>query len=192
MAPPLSFDVVNDFEPISLIADCPMGLFGRATLPPKNLAELIVWLKENPGKAATPCRSGPGLCRDGEGPMGGGAGYVFDRVASLDFTPRFGMALWAPRGTPKEIIAKIDASVIEALADPAAHQRSPGHATNKRQRRSPRSRRAKSRSGGRLSRRPTSGRSSFEVSSLHTAHIPTALGTSCAYRPHFISHSVTG
>jgi tripartite-type tricarboxylate transporter receptor subunit TctC len=33
------------------------------------------------------------------------------------------MALWAPRGTPKEIIAKIDASVIEALADPAAHQR---------------------------------------------------------------------
>jgi len=133
----LSFDVVNDFEPISLIADCPMGLFGRATLPPKNLAELIVWLKENPEKATvgiggagggsgcrrnllpkeyghpvsvralswssadiagfaggahrldlhsggkrtgtTPCRSGPGLCRDGEEPMGGGAGYAFDR-----------------------------------------------------------------------------------------------------------------
>jgi len=61
----LSFDVVNDFEPISLIADCPMGLFGRATFPPKNLAELIAWLKENPGKATV-----------GIGGAGGGADVV--------------------------------------------------------------------------------------------------------------------
>ena len=31
--------------------------------------------------------------------------------------------LWAPRGTPKEIIAKIDAAVVEALADPAVQQK---------------------------------------------------------------------
>ena len=46
-----SFDVVNDFEPISLIADCPMWLVGRNSLPAKNLAELVAWLKENPDKA---------------------------------------------------------------------------------------------------------------------------------------------
>jgi tripartite-type tricarboxylate transporter receptor subunit TctC len=42
--------VVNDFEPISLIADCPIWLVGRNTLPAKNLAELVAWLKENPDK----------------------------------------------------------------------------------------------------------------------------------------------
>jgi len=47
----LQFDLVNDFEPISLIADCPMWLVGNAAFPPKNLGELIAWLKENPGKA---------------------------------------------------------------------------------------------------------------------------------------------
>ena len=44
----LPFDVVNDFEPISLIADCPIWLVGRNTVPAKNLAELVAWLKENP------------------------------------------------------------------------------------------------------------------------------------------------
>jgi len=47
----LPFDVVNDFEPISLIADCPIWLVGRNTLPAKNLPELVAWLKENPDKA---------------------------------------------------------------------------------------------------------------------------------------------
>src|SRR5712691_1195277 len=30
----LPFDVVSDFEPISLVADCPTWLVGRKTLPP--------------------------------------------------------------------------------------------------------------------------------------------------------------
>src|SRR6201987_4483515 len=47
----LQFDVVNDFEPVSLIADCPMWVVGSAAVPAKNLKELIAWLKENPGKA---------------------------------------------------------------------------------------------------------------------------------------------
>lgn len=32
-------------------------------------------------------------------------------------------ALWAPKGTPKDIIAKLNAAVVEALADPAVRQR---------------------------------------------------------------------
>jgi tripartite-type tricarboxylate transporter receptor subunit TctC len=31
--------------------------------------------------------------------------------------------IWAPRGTPKEVIAKLNAAVVEALADPATRQR---------------------------------------------------------------------
>ena len=31
--------------------------------------------------------------------------------------------LWAPKGTPKDIIAKLNAAVVEALADPTVRQR---------------------------------------------------------------------
>src|SRR5580704_6759236 len=34
----LQFDVVKDFEPISLVADCPVWFIAKAHLPPKNLA----------------------------------------------------------------------------------------------------------------------------------------------------------
>ena len=32
-------------------------------------------------------------------------------------------AMWAPKGTPKEIIAKLNAAVVSALADPTVKQR---------------------------------------------------------------------
>ena len=32
-------------------------------------------------------------------------------------------AIWAPKGTPKDIIAKLNAAVVDALADPAVRQR---------------------------------------------------------------------
>jgi tripartite-type tricarboxylate transporter receptor subunit TctC len=35
----------------------------------------------------------------------------------------FWHGLWAPKGTPKDVIAKLDAAVVEALADPAVQQR---------------------------------------------------------------------
>jgi tripartite-type tricarboxylate transporter receptor subunit TctC len=47
----LSFDVLNDFEPISLLADTPIWMVARNDFPAKNLAELIAWLKHDPGKA---------------------------------------------------------------------------------------------------------------------------------------------
>jgi tripartite-type tricarboxylate transporter receptor subunit TctC len=47
----LTFDVFNDFEPVALLADTPIWLVARKDLPPKNLTELIDWLKQNPGKA---------------------------------------------------------------------------------------------------------------------------------------------
>jgi tripartite-type tricarboxylate transporter receptor subunit TctC len=178
----LPFEVVNDFEPIALIADCPMWLVGRSGLSPQNLPELVAWLKDNPGKATV-----------GIGGVGGGADVVgtyfqkntgtrfqfvpyrgaapmmqdllaghidltFTQVASALAQVRSGQVkaygvmaktrwaeaadtptsdeggvpglyasfwhgLWAPKGTPKSVIAKLDSAVVESLADTAVRQR---------------------------------------------------------------------
>jgi len=47
----LAYDVLSDFEPVSLLADTPIWMVARKMLPPKDLEELIAWLKQNPGKA---------------------------------------------------------------------------------------------------------------------------------------------
>jgi tripartite-type tricarboxylate transporter receptor subunit TctC len=57
--------VVKDFEPISLVTDCPVWFVAKAALPPKDLRELVAWMKENPGKATV-----------GIGGVGGGADVV--------------------------------------------------------------------------------------------------------------------
>ena len=178
----LSFDVVNDFEPVSLIADCPMWIVGSAALPPNNLTELIAWLKANPGKATVGI-GGVGGGADVVGtyfqkntgtrfqfvPYRGAAPIIQDLLAGhidLTFTQvaaalaqvrsrqlkayvvmaktrwaeapdtptideegvpgiyaSFWHGLWAPKGTPKDVIARLDATVVEALADPAVQQR---------------------------------------------------------------------
>src|SRR6478609_3543448 len=46
----LPYDVLNDFEPVALLADTPIWMVARNSLPPKDLTELIEWLKQNPGK----------------------------------------------------------------------------------------------------------------------------------------------
>ena len=61
----LPFDVVNDFAPIALIADCPVWLVGRSSLAAQNLQELIAWMKESPGKPTV-----------GIGGAGGGADHA--------------------------------------------------------------------------------------------------------------------
>jgi tripartite-type tricarboxylate transporter receptor subunit TctC len=38
----------------------------------------------------------------------------------------FWHAIWAPKGTPKDIIAKINSAVVKAIADPATHKRLAG------------------------------------------------------------------
>jgi tripartite-type tricarboxylate transporter receptor subunit TctC len=48
---PLKYDVVADFEPISLIAFDPQIIVVKKDLPVANLIQLIAWLKANPDKA---------------------------------------------------------------------------------------------------------------------------------------------
>src|SRR6476659_5115826 len=49
---PLQYDLLNDFEPVALIASNPMMVVTKNDVPAKNLRELIDWLKANPGKVA--------------------------------------------------------------------------------------------------------------------------------------------
>jgi tripartite-type tricarboxylate transporter receptor subunit TctC len=47
----LSYDLLNDFEPLTLLTDAPFFLAGKKTFPPDDLKGLIAWMKANPGKA---------------------------------------------------------------------------------------------------------------------------------------------
>jgi Tripartite tricarboxylate transporter family receptor len=71
--------------------------------------------------------------------------------------------MWAPKGTPKEVVAKLNAAVIAALASRKfarglliSAKTSPG--SSRTRWRLPKCRRPRSRNGGRSSRRPESGR----------------------------------
>lgn len=47
----LNYDVVKDFAPVSLIADTPIWIVSRKSLPADDLKGLIAWLKAGDGKA---------------------------------------------------------------------------------------------------------------------------------------------
>ncbi len=49
---PLTFDLVNDLEPVALIASNPMMIVSKNAIPAKNLQELIAWIKANDGKVS--------------------------------------------------------------------------------------------------------------------------------------------
>jgi tripartite-type tricarboxylate transporter receptor subunit TctC len=44
---PLQYDVLDDFAPISLVANNPQLVISKNAVPAKNLAELIAWIKAN-------------------------------------------------------------------------------------------------------------------------------------------------
>src|SRR5437870_10745791 len=49
---PLQYDLLNDLEPVAMIASNPLMIVANASLPARDLKELIAWLKANPGKAS--------------------------------------------------------------------------------------------------------------------------------------------
>jgi tripartite-type tricarboxylate transporter receptor subunit TctC len=48
----LQYNVLNDFEPVSLLATQPQLIIARKAMPAKDLTELIAWLRANPDKAS--------------------------------------------------------------------------------------------------------------------------------------------
>ncbi|MBO0751850.1 MAG: tripartite tricarboxylate transporter substrate binding protein BugD [Bradyrhizobiaceae bacterium] len=179
---PLQYDLVQDFEPIALIATQPFMIVARKTMPADNLQELIAWLKANAGKASegnsgvgspshvagilfqntigakwtmVPYRSAGLSIQDlvagqidvmldtpavsgalvNSGAIKAYAVTAKKRVAAVPNLPTtdeaglpgfyfsFWHALWAPKGTPKAIVAKLNEAVVAALADPAVRER---------------------------------------------------------------------
>ncbi len=179
---PLQYDVVKDFDPISLIGVMPEIIVARKNMPADNLKGLIDWLKANPDKATQGT--------SGVGSAGHVAGVLFQKLTGTRyaFVPYRGLApamqdllagqvdliidvptsavpqirngnikayavtaktrlagapevptsdeaglagfhatvwyaLWAPAGTPKDVIGKLNAAVVDALADEAVRAR---------------------------------------------------------------------
>jgi tripartite-type tricarboxylate transporter receptor subunit TctC len=173
---PLSYDLLKDFEPISLVASNPMVIVAKKAMPANDLVELIAWLKANPDKASAgttgtggashvaailfqketstrfqfvPYR---GLAPAMQDLVAGQIDMMIDNPATSlpqvragtikayattakarlaaapdiptadeaglsGFTVSQWTALWAPKGTPKDIIAKLNEAVVESLAD---------------------------------------------------------------------------
>src|SRR5262249_5397496 len=47
---PVQYDVLKDFEPVSLLTNSPIFITARKDFPANDLKELIAWLKANPDK----------------------------------------------------------------------------------------------------------------------------------------------
>ena len=176
----LDYDLEKDLEPIALISNNPQLLVARKDLPANNLAELVTWMKANPGKinfvnqnaaanvtgvlfenltkqkvqlipyrgagpAMTDLISGTvdllvvqgavALPQIRAGKIKALANLSATRSASMPDIPTadetgvpglyvsgwFGF--FAPKGTPKDVIARLNAATVEALADPAIQKR---------------------------------------------------------------------
>jgi tripartite-type tricarboxylate transporter receptor subunit TctC len=179
---PLTFDLVNDLDPVAMVASNPMMIVSKNDVPAKNLKELIAWIKSKDGNVSA-----------GTAGVGSGShfsGVYFEQLigAKLQFVPYRGTgpalldlvagqidlivdqasnslpqvqagkiraygitatkrvpaapdiptvdeaglagfyvelwsAIWVPKSTPKDIVAKLNAAVVDALADPAVRKR---------------------------------------------------------------------
>jgi len=177
----LNYDVLQDFEPVSLLAATPQLIVSRKTMPANDLRELIGWLKANPDKASQGT-SGVGGYSHLAGVLfqkqtgtrfqfvfyRGGAQTMQDLVTGqIDLMidqasnalpqarsgtikpyavaakrrlaeapdvptvdeaglPGFHFSHWyaffAPKGTPKSAIGKLNAATVEALDDPTVRR----------------------------------------------------------------------
>ncbi len=177
---PLDYDVVKDFEPITLLVESPLLIVASNATPARDLREFVDWLRANPGKASSavpgsashvasvffqretgtsfrlvPYRgAGPAIQDLTQGRIemallnagaplphvrsGAFKAYAVTakrRLAAapgiptvaeagfpgLNATAWFGF--WAPARTPNDIIAKLNAVAVEALADPNVRAR---------------------------------------------------------------------
>ena len=178
----LSFDLLNDFEPIGLIATQPFLIVGKKGTPANDLKEFIAYLKARQGKISqgnsgigTPSHVGGLLFQKAIGAtftmvpyrgagqslqdlVGGNLDVLLDtpalslpqvrggaikayavaaksRLATAPEIPTtdeaglpgfyfsFWHALWAPKGTPKDVIAKLNEALVKTLANPVIHRK---------------------------------------------------------------------
>jgi tripartite-type tricarboxylate transporter receptor subunit TctC len=178
----LSFDLLKDLAPVTMLTSAPMLFVARKDFPPNNLKELIAWMKERP-KGATfgtvglgspgkvwatdfgnkigieyqfvPYRGAAATIQDllaGQidlacveasnimAHLHGGKMKAYavlektrwpvapevptiDEAGAPGFYMTFWHGLWVPSGTPQDVIAKLNAAAVDALADPQVRAR---------------------------------------------------------------------
>jgi tripartite-type tricarboxylate transporter receptor subunit TctC len=178
----LGYDVVNDFEPISLLPSNNQLIIARNATPAKNLQELVTWVKANSDKVTcgtagpgspshiaavyfqnmlgvrfqlVPYRGTPQVIQD---LVAGQVDLLFDQVSSSlaqvragkikafavtaksrlaaapeipsvdeaglpGFYTTFWFGLWAPKDTPRGIVERLNAAVVEVMADTIVQSR---------------------------------------------------------------------
>ena len=178
----LPYDVLKDFEPISLISTNTYLIVAKNAVPATDLKSFIAWLKANPDKASegTAGAGSPqhvsgvffqnatgtrfqfvpyrGAAPAMQALVAGDIDLIIDdptsslpqvragRIKAYAVTARSRLAaapdiptvdeaglpgfyfsrwhaLWAPRATPRDVIAKLNAAVAAALADPLVRSR---------------------------------------------------------------------
>jgi tripartite-type tricarboxylate transporter receptor subunit TctC len=58
----IKYDVVGDFDPIGRITDVPMTLVSKLDLPPKNVTEIVAWMKARKRHTDMPASAPPRIC----------------------------------------------------------------------------------------------------------------------------------
>jgi tripartite-type tricarboxylate transporter receptor subunit TctC len=116
----LNYDVVTDFEPVSLLTTNAALIVAKKTMPANNLRELIAWLKVNPGKAT----AGTG----GVGSASHEAGLYFENETGtrFQFVPYRGLGpaiqdlvsgqIDIMMSFPSNALAQVQAGTIKAYA----------------------------------------------------------------------------
>jgi tripartite-type tricarboxylate transporter receptor subunit TctC len=173
----LPYDLLKDFEPLTLLVDTPFVIVAKKATPARDLKGLIAYLQDNPGRIT--------VGTAGQGSISHVCGLIFQNAtgSKLQFVPYRGTApamqdlvagqidfmisdpvtampqgrggnvkvyavaaaarmasapeiptvdeaglpgfhvslwhgLWMPKGTPKPILSKLNATVVEILAQP--------------------------------------------------------------------------
>jgi len=178
----LQYDLLNDLEPVAMIASNPMVIVSKNAAPAKDLRELLAWVKKDQDKVLVGTAGvGSGTHMSGvyfqnvtgtkltfvpyrgTGPamqelLAGRLDLIVDQlsnslpqvrggrirahavtaktrspaapdVPSVDEAGLAGFHMsiwygtWAPRGTPKATIAKLNSAIVESLADSAVRRR---------------------------------------------------------------------
>jgi tripartite-type tricarboxylate transporter receptor subunit TctC len=179
---PLPYDLLEGFEPISLIASNPQLIITKKAIALKNLTELVAWVKANQDKISAGT-AGAGAASHvsgvyfqtvtgtrftfvpyrGAGPalqdmVAGNIDLMFDQAANalpqvrngninayavtaktrltsapdIPTVDEAGMpgfyisvwhGLWLPKGTPRDIVMRLNTAVREALADESVRKR---------------------------------------------------------------------
>jgi tripartite-type tricarboxylate transporter receptor subunit TctC len=141
----LNFDVVNDFEPVVQLPAYPFLIVSPNSVPATTLKEFIGWIKANPDKV-TQGTVGYGtiqhmcgvIMQKTLGVTWQIRAYAITMGTRAESAPEIptadeaGMpglhlltwnALYAPKGTPRLVIDKLNAAAVQAMADPTFRKR---------------------------------------------------------------------